>query len=375
MNLNADTELLFLLLRSGLRTETPDDAERIRTLCAARKPDWAVIYKLAARQGVLAIAWDGLCRLVQEELLAPEWQPARTQKLQWGFNAERIGQTFARQWAVSRELAERYAAAGIRTIVLKGFAAAADYPTPEHRPCGDLDCFLPGAYEEGNRLAERFGAAVKRDFYKHSHIVYKGLTIENHHFCTAIRGSRRAKAFERALQEILAETPPALLKDSHLECPSPLFQALFLTVHAWVHFLNEGITLRILCDWAMLVRAHGEAVDWERFRQLTSERDRGMYRFAESTLRLGRSLFGVAIPAGIDPGQELAEADGRLIRDALYDRNPVYNTDAPNWRKRLKMAGNILNDRWKYRYFCEESSLRQLLRTGLAYLFERNPHL
>lgn len=375
MNLNADTELLFLLLRSGLRTETPDDAERIRTLCTARKPDWAVIYQLAARQGVLAIAWDGLCRLVQEELLAPEWQPARTLKLQWGFNAERIGQTFARQWAVSRELAERYAAAGIRTIVLKGFAAAADYPIPEHRPCGDLDCFLPGTYEEGNRLAERFGAAVKRDFYKHSHIVYKGLTIENHHFCTAIRGSRRAKAFERALQEILAETPPALLKDSHLECPSPLFQALFLTVHAWVHFLNEGITLRILCDWAMLVRAHGEAVDWERFRQLASERDRGMYRFAESTLRLGRSLFGVAIPAGIDPGQELAEADGRLIRDALYDRNPIYNTDASNWLKRFKMAGNILNDRWKYRFFCEESSLRQLLRTGLAYLFERNPHL
>lgn len=375
MNLNADTELLFLLLRSGLRTETPDDAERIRTLCTARKPDWAVIYKLAARQGVLAIAWDGLSRLVQEELLAPEWQPARTLKLQWGFNAERIGQTFARQWAVSRELAERYAAAGIRTIVLKGFAAAADYPIPEHRPCGDLDCFLPGAYEEGNRLAEQFGATVKRDFYKHSHIAYKGLTIENHHFCTAIRGSRKAKVFERALQEILAETSPALLKDSRLECPSPLFQSLFLTVHAWVHFLNEGITLRILCDWAMLVRAHGEDVDWERFRQLVSERDRGMYRFAESTLRLGRSLFGVAIPAGIDPGQDLAEADGRLIRDALYDRIPVYNTDASNWLKRFKMAGNILNDRWKYRFFCEESSLRQLLRTGLAYLFERNPHL
>lgn len=375
MSPNADTELLFLLLRSGLRTAIPGDEERIRTLCAARKPDWADIYKMAARQGVLAIAWDGFCRLVQEGLLAPEWQPARTLKLQWGFNAERIGQTYARQWAVSRELAERYAAAGIRTIVLKGFSAAADYPIPEHRPCGDLDCFLPGAYEEGNRLAERFGAAVKRDFYKHSHIVYKGLTIENHHFCTAIRGSRRAKAFERALQEILAETPPALLKDSHLECPSPLFNALFLTVHAWGHFLNEGITLRILCDWAMLVRAHGEAVDWKRFRQLTAERDRGMYRFAESTLRLGRSLFGVPVPAGIDPGQGLGEVDGRLIRDALFDRNPVHNTEASNWRKRIKMAGNILNDRWKYHSFCEESSLRLLLRAGLAYLFERNPRL
>lgn len=54
-----------------------------------------------------------------------------------------------------------------------------------------------GQYEFGNLLAERWGASVKRDFYKHSHIRYKGLVVENHQFCTAIRGSRRAKDFER----------------------------------------------------------------------------------------------------------------------------------------------------------------------------------
>ncbi len=375
MNPSADTELLFLLLRSGLHTETPDDTERLRTLCAEHGPDWPLLYRLSARQGMLAIAWDGVERLVREEAIPPEHQPSRTQKIRWAVNVERIEQTYARQWAAACELAERYAAAGIRTVVLKGFAAAVRYPVPEHRPCGDPDCFLPGAYEAGNRLAEQFGARVERDFYKHSHIVYKGLMVENHHFCTAIRGSRKAKRLERALQENLAQMPPTPLNGSHLKLPSPLFNALFLTVHGWGHFLNEGITLRQLCDWAMLLRTDGEAIDWARFRELISGRDRGMYAFAESTLRLAHAIFGTPIPDGTAPGKGLREADRRLLRDTLFDRNPVYNTEGSDWQKRFKMVRNMLNDRWKYRCFSETSSLGQLLRTGLAYLLERNPHL
>ena len=119
----------------------------------------------------------------------------------------------------------------------------------------------------------------------------------------------------------------------------------------------------------------GEAIDWARFRELISGRDRGMYAFAESTLRLAHAIFGTPIPDGTAPGKGLREADRRLLRDTLFDRNPVYNTEGSDWQKRFKMVRNMLNDRWKYRCFSETSSLGQLLRTGLAYLLERNPHL
>lgn len=370
-----DTEILFLLLRAGLRTERPGDAERFRSLCAAKTPDWAAIYRSAAGQGVLAIAWDGLERYIREEVLAPEHRPARTLKLQWGFNVERIERTWEQQRAVARELAERFAEAGIRTVVLKGLAAARNYPVPAHRPCGDLDCFLMGGYERGNRLAEQFGASVERDFYKHSHISYKGLTVENHQFCTAIRGSRRAKEFERALQRNLDETPPERLEDSHLEIPSPLFNALFLTVHAWVHFLNEGLSLRHLCDWVLLLHAHGRDIDWQRFRELSLRRDRGMYAFAESTTRLAHRFFGVSIPTGAVVGDEPDPRDERLMENTLFSRNLIYNRKESDWRKRIRLVENMWADRWKYRLFSEISSFRHIVRTVVSYLFERRPQL
>lgn len=39
-----------------------------------------------------------------------------------------------------------------------------------------------------------------------------------------------------------------------LETPPDLFNALFLTKHAQGHFLTEGIPLRHLCDWAILLK-------------------------------------------------------------------------------------------------------------------------
>ncbi len=59
------------------------------------------------------------------------------------------------------------------------------------------------AYEEGNRLAEILGAKVDIHDYKHSHISYKGLIVENHRLLTTARGSKEKKSFEMYLQNLL----------------------------------------------------------------------------------------------------------------------------------------------------------------------------
>ena len=186
---------LFALLRAGVRSgDTPD-------IGGSTDDRWRELYTAASSQGVSALVWDGIRRL------PPESQPSRELRLRWAYNVERIEHRYGQQRRRAAELAAAYAEAGIRTVVLKGFAVSRLYPVPEHRPCGDLDCFLCGDYERGNRVAEQVGAEVKRDFYKHSHIVFRGLTVENHRFCTAVRGSRRAKRFERHLQRLLVEGP------------------------------------------------------------------------------------------------------------------------------------------------------------------------
>lgn len=172
---------LFALLRAGVRSgDTPD-------IGGSTDDRWRELYTAASSQGVSALVWDGIRRL------PPESQPSRELRLRWAYNVERIERRYGQQRRRAAELAAAYAEAGIRTVVLKGLAVSRLYPVSEHRPCGDLDCFLCGDYERGNRVAEQVGAEVKRDFYKHSHIVFRGLTVENHRFCTAVRGSRRSK--------------------------------------------------------------------------------------------------------------------------------------------------------------------------------------
>lgn len=349
---------LFAFLRAGVRSgDTPD-------IGGSTDDRWRELYTAASSQGVSALVWDGIRRL------PPELQPSRELRLRWAYNVERIERPYGQQRRRAAELAAAYAEAGIRTVVLKGFAVSRLYPVPEHRPCGDLDCFLCGDYERGNRVAEQVGAEVKRDYYKHSHIVFRGLTVENHRFCTAVRGSRRAKRFERHLQRLLAEGPLSCIPETALLVPPPDFNALFLAKHALSHFLTEGISLRHLCDWAVFIDREGDAVDWTAFRKVAAE-DR-LLRFAEILSDLSVRYLGVArnpLPAGV---QALAD---RVLDNILYERRHLNDSPGGAWTKRMRLIGNLARDRWKYGEVYGRSFLLEGLRLSVGYLFDRNPEL
>jgi hypothetical protein len=62
-----------------------------------------------------------------------------------------------------------------------------------------------GDYEQGNVITQKARTKVERDYYKHSHVSFKGLTVENHQFCIAIRGSKKTKSLERLFQSVLRQ--------------------------------------------------------------------------------------------------------------------------------------------------------------------------
>ena len=365
-------KILFCLLRVGLELER-EDPHRVSALFEV-KPDWKWIYKMAAKQGVLAIVFDGLNKLINDGLIPVDMLPDKSMKLQWGFNVVKIEQRFEQQKTLAIELADQYAAHNIRTVVLKGLAVAQYYPVPNHRPCGDMDCFLCGNYESGNQIAEQIGADVKRDYYKHAHVSYKGLTVENHQFCTAIRGSKKAKRFEKELQKLLEE-PQNKILDSNLEQPNPLFNALFLTIHAWGHFLTEGIALRHLIDWALLVQRFGREIDWVQFKGIAESRDRGMYRFAESMVCLAHYILGVDVPSRFKVDNALSATNRAFLHSILFDDDKINNKGYSAWKGRVMLVLNAFKSDWKYKAFSEQTSVSKTLNNIGSFIFERNPHL
>ena len=292
-------EALFKLIRVALGGEVP--AGRLEGA------DWPALVALATEQGVAALAYDGLqkCYDADPSLSLPLDRELKAVKYEWFGSTLNVEMEYDKQWKAVSALGSLFADAGLRTVVLKGFALGACYPVPQHRYSCDFDCFLMGsgpatdrsAFELGNQAVEATGVKVDRSFYKNSAFSLKGMKVENHRFLTGWRGSARWKRFELELEQML-EVPGALrpLPETSLLVGPPLFNALFLTRHAQVHFLiEEGISLRHICDWAMFLRRYGPSLDWQAFLSCCARY--GMDRFAGSMTRLAGYVCGVPVPS------------------------------------------------------------------------------
>lgn len=347
---------------------------------SVERVDWADIYRLSRQHGVTAIVWEGVKRFTDGGYITPEQMPDRALKLQWALSAERVVKRYNKQQVLAERLAEAFAMEGISTNVLKGFAISGYYPTPEHRECGDLDCFLSSTadngefvcrYDDGNTIAANIGADVEVGFYKHSHINFKGLMVENHAFCTAIRGSRDRKALERHLQHLLATNPSTPIGDTHLLRPCADFNALFLTAHSFGHFLTEGIKLRHILDWAMLLHAEQDNIDWVSFYAWC---DRLHYtKFVDALTAISIKYLGLNIcNPHIHTDSPLRD---KVLRDVLFSERSIHNTKASKFKKRMMIIRNKLFGGWKYRELYEKSAFIDTMQTILAFFIERKPKL
>ena len=368
--MSPSVEVLFRLLRIALGNE--------KDFSLPLSVNWKEVIDISFEQGVAAIAVDGLQRIYDEipnqvrddaleTLDSPELEDL---KYEWFGEVMNAEQDFANQWSAAYNMGRLFRENGIRTFVMKGFAVGQYYPVPQHRQCGDLDCYLLGDYEKANRLMESAGIPVEYELYKHSKYNYQGLTVENHQFCIPVRGSKKNKALEKYLESCVERSTAAYIGDSCLETPSVMFNALFLTAHALNHFLSDGISLRHVCDWGMFLKACSSEVDWEEFKAVASRY--GLLRFAESMSRLAFVVCGVEVSWIGD--YALQPQDERLLND-IFNHVDNEHMNGSLWNQRRILVQNKLKSGWKYRTFTCSSVCGELLRNAYGLVFDRKPKL
>lgn len=354
------SDLLFASLRATLFGEQ----ERFNGI-ALSEGEWRELFQMAAQQGVLAIVYDVVARLPKEQ------QPPRNINLPWALSTEAIENRYEMQRKTSAILADLFAEQNIPTVVMKGLALGSYYPNPAHRECGDLDCWLGDSYELGNQLCEQVGAKVSRDFYKDSTIRYRGLLVENHRFFLPVRGSRKMKALERHLRAVVMRGKASFVPDTKLIIPSADFNALFLTMHGLNHFLSEGIKLRHILDWALLLKAEQNNINWEEFYHWADKMH--MTRFADALTAISVEHFGLHIT---NPAVHTTSAYADcILEDTLFKSEGLFNRECSAWCKRFLLVKNKLSFAWKYHKIAQKSVIVELIRTVFAFLFERNPKL
>lgn len=351
-------QTLYHLLRVAI------GAEQVGELNTA-DISWQEVYNLARKQGVLAIAFDGVMRALESDKEFAKTLPLPL-KLQWINVSLTIEQRYEKQREVCAELVDRWAEQGIKSVCLKGMAFSTYYPVPNHRECGDFDCYLYDDYAKGNDIARALGARVSDDFYKHSEIVYRKVMIENHQYIVATRLSKKTKALNALLDKMLRDEASLVpLFNTKILKPSPLFNALFMTYHSHNHFLTEGIRLRHILDWALFLKEEQHNLDWGRFYAICQEQ--GLRAFVDVQTAIAVEVFGVQIEnsaiATTSPHTE------RVLKSVMEDDDAIFSQSISKWRTRMLIVRNLFASRWKYKAFSDRGVLAKFFSLVIGYLF------
>ena len=336
--------LFFSLLRTSINSQT----NRKNTLTFN---DWKVVYHTCRQQGMTAVLFDFVRQLPKSEA------PDKALLMEWLSAATAVEQTMRRMQVTAEEFAEAMEKREIPVVVLKGIAFAQYYPNPLLRECGDLDCYMMGKKEEGDLAALELGGTMEEAGYKHSHLIYKGLTIENHRFFTDFDNTPTGILTEQVLGELIQEGQ-IYLGDSKLSCPSANFNALFLLKHAQGHFIDEGIRMRHVLDWALFLREKQEEVDWSKVLPMlevthTAQFAGVMTAIAVRYLRievLNKGLLALASNAE----QKMVNA---VLADIMGDQPAIYVDGL--WHKTKRILRRFRR-MWKFRSLASESYPRMV---------------
>ena len=363
-------DAFFTLLQLGIGTKIAPAVE-YQVLLNLSMQQWRDVLALAERQGVLAIAVDGMQALMEAHKgknVAQNENPADWQL----WLLENIGQLTQyemmnhQQKKLVAELSEIWAAEGIRMMVFKGQANAALYPKPEHRAVGDIDCWLFGDAEKGDEIAKAQGADVSFDWYRHSKILFKGETIENHRVMSHTHGSKRKLQMEEELRlMVYGEELTFIDGCGKAMMPSSQFNACFLTYHGLHHFLTEGLRMKQVLDWAVFLKNEQDKVDWEKYNDFC-KRYR-LDRFAAVMNYISSEYLDV------QPQVPDIHVDGRyaerILQSTLYDDDYLFNSGKSDWAVRWLLVKNMLTrDKWKYRDIGQQNVWMQLWHSSMGFL-------
>ena len=263
-NLNQSEKMLLALLRAALHQREPE----VAYFQQAIDEDWLQCYRLAVRQGVSALAWEGI------ERLPIEYSPPLDVKLSWALLEKKQLVKYRKHCQAVNELTQLYTQYGIATMVLKGVGLSRLYPVPAHREGGDIDIYTYSADkshmtdEEANRLAdeliEKQGLFMDDStFKKHSQFCYQGITFENHRMFLFEAECQTTIKAEQWLKKHIETTIVELMNGEYkIEVPSVSFDRVFVLLHASQHY-GMGLCLKHLCDWVLLVQQDGRRLPLE----------------------------------------------------------------------------------------------------------------
>ena len=250
MSLTIEERLLLDLLRSQITGEKlilPEDLSSV---------NWKVLMREAAQQAVMLMAFEAISAV--SDRVSPEVYE------RWMQMAYAIVANNAQVAHSQNELVKTLDEHGYSYVILKGLAAASDYPRSDLRMLGDVDFLIdPSKTKEIETLLLSQGF-VKNKGEHPCHVVLKkpGAYLEMHFEIAGIPFGEKGDEVREKMRDILVTSRKLSVDGATFSAPDVVRHGLVILLHMQGHMLGEGLGLRHLCDWGTYVHKTGNSTFW-----------------------------------------------------------------------------------------------------------------
>ena len=220
--------------------------------------DWQKLYSFASKQALLGLCFDGIERLGEEYPEELRLNPiGRELLMTWMGKAQQIRRQNRKVNLVASKLFSMLREDGMRCCVLKGQGNALMYPNPYSRTPGDIDVWIDASRERIMEYAQKKFELEDDIRLQHLETSLDGVPVELHFFPCSMNNpiyhARLQKWFKRNAD--LQCSNVVCLPDGigEIAIPTTAFNVIYQLTHLYHHFFDEGIGMRQIIDYFLVV--------------------------------------------------------------------------------------------------------------------------
>lgn len=230
---------------------------------------WEKVYQLAQEQSVQGLLLHGIEELRAKDI---ELNVPKVLLLQWIGEVQVIEHRNKEMNVFIANLIEKLRKNDIYALLVKGQGVAQCYEKTLWRCPGDVDLFLStDNYEKAKEVLIPLASEVETEYQGSKHL---GMTIDG--WVVELHGCLRVglpKRINRVLDEIQRDTFYGGNVRSWMNGNTQMFllgmenDIVYVFVHFFSHFYKEGVGLRQICDWCLLMWTYRDSLNYELLEQ------------------------------------------------------------------------------------------------------------
>ena len=220
--------------------------------------NWQELYSFASKQALRGLCFDGIERLGKEYPEEMKRNPiGRKLLMAWMSKAQQIRRQNMKVNAVAGKLFAMLREDGMRCCILKGQGNALMYPNPYSRTPGDIDVWIDASRERIMEYTQKKFELGDDIRLQHLETSLDGVPVELHFFPCSMNNpiyhARLQKWFRRNADLQCSHIVSLPDGAGDIAIPTSSFNIVYQLCHLYHHFFDEGIGMRQIIDYFLVV--------------------------------------------------------------------------------------------------------------------------